>query len=202
MQSGQAQIKVVLLGDSGVGKSSLVLRFVADNFKIDSDSTVGASYMGKSLQFNDKTIKFNIWDTAGQERYHSLAKMYYRDAQAAIITYDITKRESFEGLKRYYRELQEFGPKDIVINIAGNKEDLVETEAVPPEEAKEFASSIGAIYRKTSAKTNYGVEQMFRDIAAKVLPDVSAPQSTPKRNTVVLDKSLSPTKKKDGGKCC
>ncbi|CAG9326445.1 unnamed protein product [Blepharisma stoltei] len=202
MQGGQTQIKVVLLGDSGVGKSSLVLRFVADNFKTDRDATIGASYMGKNLQFNDKTIKFNIWDTAGQERYHSLAKMYYRDANAAIITYDITKRESFEGLQRWHRELQEFGPKDIVVTIAGNKEDLVETEAVPPEEAKDFANSIGAIYRKTSAKTNYGVEQLFRDIAAKICPDLNSPQSAPKRNTIALDKKVNQTQAAKEKKCC
>lgn len=203
MQSNQTQIKVVLLGNSGVGKSSLVLRFVADNFKSDGDATIGASYMGKMLQFNDRMIKFNIWDTAGQERYHSLAKMYYRDANAAIMTYDITKRESFEGLKRWHQELQEFGPKDIVITIAGNKEDLVENEVVSPEEVKAFANSIGAIYRKTSAKTNYGVEQLFRDIATKICPDLNSAQTAPKRNTIALDKKVNQLgKTADKKKCC
>ena len=88
-------VKVVLLGDSGVGKSSIVLRFVADNFKADADATIGASYMGKMMQYYDKSIKFNIWDTAGQERYHTLAKMYYRDANAAIMVYDVTNPDSF-----------------------------------------------------------------------------------------------------------
>lgn len=198
MTHAPTQVKVVLLGDSGVGKSSLVLRFVADNFKNDADATIGASYMGKILQFNDKMIKFNIWDTAGQERYHSLAKMYYRDANAAIMVYDITKRDSFEGLKRWHKELQEFGPKDIVITIAGNKEDLVETEAISQEEVKEFASSIGALYRKTSAKTNYGVEQVFRDIATKMNPDLGN-QTTPQQKKGT---SLQPKPVQEKKKCC
>lgn len=200
MQKAPTQVKVVLLGDSGVGKSSLVLRFVADNFKVDGDATIGASYMGKILQFNDKMIKFNIWDTAGQERYHSLAKMYYRDANAAIMVYDITKRDSFEGLKRWYKELQEFGPKDIVITIAGNKEDLVETEAVSQEEAKEFARSIGALYKKTSAKTNYGVEQVFRDIATKMCPDLDTQSPQQKKGTVAL--TAKPVASSGGKKKC
>ncbi|CAG9325554.1 unnamed protein product [Blepharisma stoltei] len=200
MQKAPTQVKVVLLGDSGVGKSSLVLRFVADNFKNDADATIGASYMGKILQFNDKMIKFNIWDTAGQERYHSLAKMYYRDANAAIMVYDITKRDSFEGLKRWHKELQDFGPKDIVVTIAGNKEDLVETEAVPQEEAKEYAKNIGALYRKTSAKTNYGVEQVFRDIATKMCPDLENQTPQAKRGTIVVQPNKPASEKKKG--CC
>ena len=105
MQRNQVQVKVVILGNSGVGKSSIILRFVADNFKSDGEATIGASYMGKIMQFNDKSIKFNIWDTAGQERFHTLAKMYYRDADAAILVYDITNQESFDGLKRWHAEL-------------------------------------------------------------------------------------------------
>ncbi|OMJ86679.1 hypothetical protein SteCoe_11765 [Stentor coeruleus] len=199
MSKAPIQVKVVLLGDSGVGKSSIVLRFVADNFKSDAEATIGASYMGKILQFNDKMIKFNIWDTAGQERYHSLAKMYYRDATAAIMVYDITKKDSFEGLKRWHKELTDFGPKDISVIIAGNKEDLVQNEAVSQEEALQFAKSIGALYKKTSAKTNVGVELMFRDLAAKMFPDVDNHQ--PKhRSTVVVNRETEqkPMKKS----CC
>lgn len=200
MNKAPVQVKVVLLGDSGVGKSSIVLRFVADNFKSDGEATIGASYMGKILQFNDKTIKFNIWDTAGQERYHSLAKMYYRDANAAIMVYDITKKGSFEGLKKWQKELADFGPKDIAIIIAGNKEDLVESEATSPEEAKAFAKSIGALYKKTSAKTNYGVEQIFRDLAAKLFPEIGT--AIPSRRGTVQVNNNTAEKSKEKKKCC
>ena len=200
MSKAPIQVKLVLLGDSGVGKSSIVLRFVADNFKSDAEATIGASYMGKILQFNDKMIKFNIWDTAGQERYHALAKMYYRDATAAIMVYDITKKDSFEGIKRWHKELTEFGPKDIPIVIAGNKEDLVQNEAVTPEEATSFAKSIGAIYKKTSAKTNVGVEQMFRDLASKMFPDVD--NYTPKPRGTVTVKEQTDKGIKSKKECC
>ena len=200
MSKAPIQVKVVLLGDSGVGKSSIVLRFVADNFKSDAEATIGASYMGKILQFNDKMIKFNIWDTAGQERYHSLAKMYYRDATAAIIVYDITKRDSYEGLKRWHKELTENGPKDISIIIAGNKEDLVQAEAVPPEEAMGFARSIGAQYKKTSAKSNEGIEQVFRELAGKMFPDVNTHQ--PKTNGGIVVKTKEGNDKKGNKKGC
>jgi len=201
MSRNPVQVKVVLLGNSGVGKSSIVLRFVADNFKADAEATIGASYMGRMLQFNDKMMKFNIWDTAGQERYHSLAKMYYRDANAAIMVYDITNPESFQGLKRWHSELQEFGPKDIIVAIAGNKEDLVETEMVSQQEAQQYAQSIGAIFKKTSAKTNYGVEQLFKEIATKICPDIETAAPQARRETVSLKKTEpSDTNKKKG--CC
>mmetsp|Transcript_18247 Transcript_18247/g.32740 ORF Transcript_18247/g.32740 Transcript_18247/m.32740 type:complete len:210 (-) Transcript_18247:46-675(-) len=182
------QVKVVLLGKSGVGKSSIVLRFVADNFKGDTDATIGASYLTKILSIGDTNIKFNIWDTAGQERYGPLARMYYRDADAAVLVYDITKNASFEGLKNWIEELSAHGPKGIALAVAGNKEDLVDSEEVDTTVAKAWAQQIGAIYRKTSAKTNYGIEQLFREIAIKLNPhlDSSAPkgESVPDRSRV------------------
>ena len=107
-----------------MGKSSLVLRFVTNNFKPYSESTIGASFMSKILVVQGKQIKFQIWDTAGQEKYHSLAPMYYRGAAAAIIVYDITRPNTFKTLKNWVEELRNQGPKDIAIAIAGNKADL------------------------------------------------------------------------------
>ena len=95
MKKNQLHAKVVLLGDSGVGKSSIVLRFVADNFKADADATIGASFMGKMMQFNDQSIKFNIWDTAGQERFRTVTTSYYRGAHCCILMFDITNKDSF-----------------------------------------------------------------------------------------------------------
>lgn len=195
MQS--SQVKVVLMGDSGVGKSSIVLRFVADNFKQDEDPTIGAAYMSKMIQISDKPIKFNIWDTAGQERYQSLAKMYYRDANAAILVYDITRSSSFEGLERWYNELRDNGPKGITIAIAGNKEDLVEREEVDADHAKRFAESIGAIYVKTSAKTNFGLETLFNQIATRLYPNLG--ENKPKGGKQ-LEKPSSSGKSQKG--CC
>jgi Ras-related protein Rab-22 len=126
MDGKPREVKVVLLGDTGVGKSSLVLRFVTNNFKPFSESTIGASFMSKMIIVSGKTIKYQIWDTAGQEKYHSLAPMYYRGAAAAIIVYDITRKNTFNTLKNWVQELMTQGPKDISIAIAGNKADLEE----------------------------------------------------------------------------
>lgn len=126
MDSRPREVKLVLLGDTGVGKSSLVLRFVTNNFKPFSESTIGASFMSKMIIVSGQTIKYQIWDTAGQEKYHSLAPMYYRGAAAAIIVYDITRKNTFNTLKKWVQELRTQGPDNISIAIAGNKADLEE----------------------------------------------------------------------------
>jgi len=115
------QFKVVLLGESAVGKSSLVLRFMKREFHEFQESTIGAAFLTQTVQIDDTTVKFEIWDTAGQERYHSLAPMYYRGAQAALIVYDITSKESFLKAQNWVRELQRQANANIVIALVGNK---------------------------------------------------------------------------------
>lgn len=124
------QFKLVLLGESSVGKSSLVLRFVKGQFLDFQDSTIGAAFLTQTVCLNETTVKFEIWDTAGQERYHSLAPMYYRGAQAAIVVYDITNQDSFVRAKNWVKELQRQGNPDIVIALAGNKVDLEEERKI------------------------------------------------------------------------
>ena len=127
------QFKLVLLGESAVGKSSLVLRFVKGQFLDYQESTIGAAFLTQTVCLNETTVKFEIWDTAGQERYHSLAPMYYRGAQAAIVVYDITNADSFVRAQNWVKELQRQGNPNIVIALAGNKIDLVSKRAVNPE---------------------------------------------------------------------
>lgn len=165
--------KVVLLGDSGVGKTSLTNRFVSDTFQQEMDSTMGATYTSKVFSFGARSIKFNIWDTAGQERYRAIAKMYYQDAQAAILVYDITKKDSFQGLKGWLQELREHGPENLgkryaVLAVVGNKEDLIDEEEVDIDEVRSWATAMNAIFKKTSAKTARGVEDLFREIALRL----------------------------------
>uniref|UniRef100_A0A453JHM1 Uncharacterized protein n=1 Tax=Aegilops tauschii subsp. strangulata TaxID=200361 RepID=A0A453JHM1_AEGTS len=118
--------KLVLLGDVGTGKSSLVLRFVKGQFVEFQESTIGAAFFSQTLAVNDETVKFEIWDTAGQERYHSLAPMYYRGAAAAIVVYDITNAASFTRAKKWVQELQAQGNPNTVMALAGNKADMLE----------------------------------------------------------------------------
>uniref|UniRef100_A0A8D0B9T1 RAB5C, member RAS onco family n=1 Tax=Salvator merianae TaxID=96440 RepID=A0A8D0B9T1_SALMN len=124
------QFKLVLLGESAVGKSSLVLRFVKGQFHEYQESTIGAAFLTQTICLDDTTVKFEIWDTAGQERYHSLAPMYYRGAQAAIVVYDITNMETFVRAKNWVKELQRQASSNIVIALAGNKADLASKRAV------------------------------------------------------------------------
>ncbi|XP_044282248.1 ras-related protein Rab-31 isoform X2 [Varanus komodoensis] len=164
------ELKVCLLGDTGVGKSSIVCRFVQDHFDHNISPTIGASFMTKTVPCGNELHKFLIWDTAGQERFHSLAPMYYRGSAAAVIVYDITKQDSFHTLKKWVKELKEHGPENIVMAIAGNKCDLSDIREVPIKDAKEYGESIGAIVVETSAKNAINIEELFQGISRQIPP--------------------------------
>ncbi|WVQ82667.1 hypothetical protein IAT38_004799 [Cryptococcus sp. DSM 104549] len=119
------QVKLVLLGEAAVGKSSLVLRFCQGDFNENTSPTIGAAFLTQKCRLENRIVKFEIWDTAGQERFHSLAPMYYRNAQAAVVVYDITKASSLEKAKAWVKELQRQANANIVIALVGNKLDLV-----------------------------------------------------------------------------
>ena len=167
--------KLVLIGDSGVGKTCLISRFISGQFDANVNSTNGASYASKKVDFPElgKSLVLDIWDTAGQEKYKSLTKFFYKDAAMVVLVYDITRRESYDNLKNFwYKEIKEHGEKDIILGIAGNKSDLYDDEAVPEKEAREFAESVGAIFTLTSAQNNSGVNKLFENIGKKFLnPD-------------------------------
>ncbi|CAN1258237.1 Ras-related protein RABF1, partial [Linum perenne] len=157
--------KLVLLGDSGVGKSCIVLRFVRGQFDPTSKVTIGASFLSQTLALEDSTtVKFEIWDTAGQERYAALAPLYYRGAAVAVIVYDITSPESFKKAQYWVKELQKHGSPDIVLALVGNKADLHENREVPTQDGIDYAEKNGMFFIEASAKTSDNISQLFQVI--------------------------------------
>ncbi|XP_057309053.1 ras-related protein Rab-22A-like [Hydractinia symbiolongicarpus] len=165
------EIKLCLLGDAGVGKSCLVLRFVSDRFDLHTTATIGASFMSKTFNVGDKAFKYQIWDTAGQEKYKALAPMYYRGAAAAIVVYDLTNETTFQSVKLWVKELKQIGPPNIVIAIAGNKSDLKDQREVSLETGVEYAESINAVFAEVSALTSDNVNYLFEDISRRLPPE-------------------------------
>ena len=168
--SNAESLKVVLLGESGVGKTSIISQLMEQEFNDEQTATTGATFSTKTMVFDNKGICFEIWDTAGQEKYRALTKMFYKDAGAAILVYDITRQASFEELKNYWaNQVRENAPKKIVLAVAANKSDLIDTEQVDEKTGRAFAKEIGAIFKSTSAKNQKGIEELFKDIGNKYL---------------------------------
>jgi len=187
-----SSVKLVLLGEAAVGKSSLVLRFVNNDFQENKEPTIGAAFLTQKCNLPTRTIKFEIWDTAGQERFASLAPMYYRNAQAALVVYDLTKPASLIKAKHWVAELQRQASPGIVIALVGNKldltnmgdsgdheeEDAVDEEdngdarKVSTEEAKSYAEEEGLLFFETSAKLGTNVTEVFQAIA-NAIPETS-----------------------------
>lgn len=172
MNSNIASLKLVLLGEAAVGKSSLVLRFVSNDFQENKEPTIGAAFLTQKVTINEQTVKFEIWDTAGQERFASLAPMYYRNAQAALVVYDVTKPQSFIKARHWVKELKEQATKDIIIALVGNKIDIVEINdserKVSKEEGTKLAEEEGLLFFEASAKTSANVNDIFLAIGEKV----------------------------------
>ncbi|TVU08607.1 hypothetical protein EJB05_42016, partial [Eragrostis curvula] len=165
------QAKLVLLGDLGAGKTSIVVRFAKGLYyecqaRISApfESTIGAAFFSQVLAVDAATVKLDIWDTAGQERYHSLAPMYYRGAAAAIVVFDISREDSYIRAKRWVDELQRQGNPHLVMALVGNKVDLEEKRQVGTQEAMEYAEANGLFFLETSAKTAQNVSEVFYEL--------------------------------------
>ncbi|XP_065833864.1 ras-related protein Rab-5C-like [Oscarella lobularis] len=196
-QNKICQFKLVLLGESAVGKSSLVLRFVKGQFHEYQESTIGAAFLTQTVCLEETTVKFEIWDTAGQERYHSLAPMYYRGAQAAIVVYDVTNQDTFARAKNWVKELQRQASPNIVIALSGNKADLSNKRMVDYEEAQAYADDNGLLFMETSAKTAMNVNEIFLAIAKKLPKSDPSQAGRPTRGV-----DLQQQEQRSSGGCC
>jgi len=205
MNSKIFQFKLVLLGQAGVGKSNLVLRFVKGEFHENNESTIGAAFLTQTVALSDGTmVKFEIWDTAGQERFNSLAPMYYRGAQAALVVYDITNESSFARAKAWVKELQTQGAAKMVIALVGNKSDLEDGRRIRSDEARGYAEENGILFMETSAKTAANVSEIFEAIAntlpKKITKATPGPQGPSSNGFIIKEETKAPS----GGKkpCC
>lgn len=189
------EVKLCLLGESGVGKSSLVHRLVHDTFQPRLENTIGAAFFTKSMKLESTLYKFQIWDTAGQEKFRALAPMYYRGASVAIIVYDITVQSSFDAVLTWMQNLKQYADQDIVIAIAGNKCDLEDKRKVQFSDALEFAQSEKAIFVETSAKMAVNVETLFQEIGECLAKRLMSKETTtnrsviPKSSNIVIPRS-------------
>ncbi|KAG0580846.1 hypothetical protein M758_4G207900 [Ceratodon purpureus] len=201
--------KVVLIGDSGVGKSNLLSRFTRNEFCLESKSTIGVEFATRSIQVDGKTIKAQIWDTAGQERYRAITSAYYRGAVGALLVYDITKHVTYENVERWLKELRDHADSNIVIMLVGNKSDLKHLRGVSTDDAQAFAEKEGLSFIETSALESTNVEKAFQRILTEIYRIVSKKALASEENstegpgpgaTIVPLANDAPDLKKKG--CC
>ncbi|KAH7528594.1 ras-related protein RABA6b [Ziziphus jujuba] len=204
--------KAVLIGDSAVGKSNLLSRFARNEFRLDSKPTIGVEFAYRNIKIGDKLIKAQIWDTAGQERFRAITSSYYRGALGALLVYDITRNATFANVKKWLKELREFGKPDMVVVLVGNKCDLGQTREVGEEEGREFAEKEGLCFMETSALENVNVEEAFlhminkiheitsqKSLEAKILNDNTTKSLLAAKEIVHIDHEVTATKQTT---CC
>ncbi|XP_014319610.1 ras-related protein Rab-17 [Myotis lucifugus] len=198
--AGQPHVfKLVLLGSGSVGKSSLALRYVKNDFK-SILPTVGCAFFTKVVELGATSLKFEIWDTAGQEKYHSVCHLYFRGANAALLVYDITSKDSFHKAQQWLKDLErEFLPGEVVVMLVGNKTDLSEEREVTFEEGKEFAESQSLLFMETSARLNHQVTEAFSAIARELLQRAERKEDQTRRGGARLALNQGPMGR---AKCC
>lgn len=160
--------KLLLIGDSGVGKSCLLLRFADDTYTESYISTIGVDFKIRTIDIDGKTIKLQIWDTAGQERFRTITSSYYRGAHGIIVVYDTTDLESFNNVKQWLHEIDRYASDNVNKLLVGNKSDLVGKRVVSYEQAMDFADSLGIEFIETSAKNATNVEKAFLMMASQI----------------------------------
>ena len=221
-ENNAENVKAVLVGESGVGKTSIIAQFTTGTFDPDCVTSLSAQFKSKTVEYNNiqKAIKFDIWDTAGQEKYRSIAKIFYKDAKIVCLVYDITDRRSFQEIKDYWaNQIKNNADSDTIIAVVGNKSDLYDKAEVKNEEGEEYARSIKAIFQSTSAKSDSGITNLFDnlgqryfnpnfDIGSKDLQEKEEYQRKKeeerrkKKEIKGVQLTAEDTKKKKKKKCC
>ena len=170
-----AKYKFVFLGDQGVGKTSIITRFMYDKFDSAYQATIGIDFLSKTMYLEDRTVRLQLWDTAGQERFRSLIPSYIRDSSVAVVVYDITSRQSFDTVNKWIDDVRQERGDEVIVALVGNKSDLIEKRAVTVEEGEEKAKACNVVFMETSAKAGLNIKALFRKLAAE-LPSPETPK--------------------------
>ena len=180
-QDADFLFKLILIGDSGVGKSNLLLRFADDWYSENYISTIGVDFKIKTIQIAGKTIKLQIWDTAGQERFRTITSSYYRGAHGIMVVYDVTDKNTFQNLKQWISEVNRHASSHVNKMLIGNKCDLVNQKEVETEVAREFANELGMNFFETSAKNSTNVDEAFHEMACNIMKRIDDGNTPPPR---------------------
>ncbi|XP_002730366.1 ras-related protein Rab-10-like [Saccoglossus kowalevskii] len=190
--------KLLLIGDSGVGKTCILFRFSDDAFNTTFISTIGIDFKIKTVELQGKKIKLQIWDTAGQERFHTITTSYYRGAMGIMLVYDITQPKTFDNITKWLRNIDEHANEDVERMLLGNKCDMEDKRMIPKERGESIAREHGIKFLETSAKSNVNVEKAFMTLAEDILRKTPQKDSNPDSSSVSVHKETS--SRKSG--CC
>ena len=187
-----AKYKLVFLGDQGVGKTSIITRFMYDSFDKNYQATIGIDFLSKTMYLDDRTVRLQLWDTAGQERFRSLIPSYIRDSSVAVVVYDITNRASFLNTSKWIEDVRNERGNDVIIVLVGNKTDQSERRQVSVEEGEDKSTKEGIMFIESSAKAGFNIKALFRKLAT-ALPGAAATQAQPAANLIDIKLSVKPT---------
>ncbi len=196
--------KVLLIGDSGVGKSCLLLRFADDTYTESHISTIGVDFKIKTVELDNKVIKLQIWDTAGQERFRTITSSYYRGAHGIVVVYDVSNQDTFVNVKQWLHEIDRYAGDNVKILLVGNKNDLDSKREITYEQGKEYATSIGVEFIETSAKKSCNVDKAFFTMCSQIKTQMVLKKMNPGKPNEVntkLNENI-PLKSNKFSKCC
>jgi len=194
--------KLLLIGDSGVGKSCLLLRFADDTYTESYISTIGVDFKIRTIELETKTVKLQIWDTAGQERFRTITSSYYRGAHGIIVVYDVTDQDTFSNVRQWLQEIDRYACEGVNKLLVGNKSDLEGKRGVEYNAAKEFADQLGIPFLETSAKNATNVEQAFLTMAKQIKDRMGAAQVANNQKSTVKVGAGQSVQQQPGGGCC
>lgn len=191
--------KILIIGDSSIGKSSILLRFADGTYTDNYISTIGVDFKIRTIELEGKTVKLQIWDTAGQERFRTITSSYYRGAHGIIVVYDVTDQETFSNVKQWLQEIDRYASEGVNKLLVGNKSDLVNKKVVEFKTAKEFSDQLSIPFLETSAKNATNVEQAFLTMAKQIKDRMGSPSSGANKDKVKLEGKAVNVK---GQGCC